>query len=124
MGLFLYFNLQQCGRLNEGQSNQGPEMAVLFTMGRRGVKRKKETKKSHVVGVVKVCLGYWRRNISNLPWLLWRVHLILITQIMSTDCTTTAFLAVGDRGPPVYLYPGDKLRSKPTSYSPRGVSLG
>jgi hypothetical protein len=24
----------------------------------------------------------------------------------------------------VYLYPGDKLRSKPTSYSPRGVSLG
>jgi hypothetical protein len=73
MGLFLYFNLQQCGRLNEGQSNQGPEMAVLFTMGRRGVKRKKETKKSHVVGVVKVCLGYWRRNISNLPWLLWRV---------------------------------------------------
>jgi hypothetical protein len=68
---------------------------------------------------------------QQLPWLLWRVNLILITQIMFTDYATPACLAVGDRGPPLYLfsfchvllYPWDKLKSKPTSYNPRGVSI-
>ncbi len=71
--------------------------------GRRGEKKKKRNKKVPCGGCCESVSSLLSQE-QQLPWLLWRVNLILITQIMSTDYATPACLAVGDRWPPCTFF--------------------